>query len=348
MLIAFIFVGSFCIVIKPNNMITNKFFGNKVDYDMILELWSISSFESGTASKSSHLERVALEFEKQNKGAYILISNMTVDECVLKIESGGMPDIFSFTGNVGKVIEKYLESIEPENNIKDCLRESAKNDLGETLAYPWAVGGYVAISSGKRIENSNNDCEIDLFSNLMNLFYEKKLKKSSKTVYSLCFGAKNGNNPNQALLQEYNLRNIKMSIEKNSIMPDFENRTSYESYASFLNGDSVVLLGTQRDLARIEMREKSGREDGFIVDYFSAYSDLVDYVGVVDKKDNVKLEIAKQFAKFLTQETAEKKLSKIGLFPTINLNENLYQEQSRFFELENKLKYLEVVPNIFI
>ena len=346
MLIAFIFIGVFCGVALHNNLLVKKFFGNKSDLQGIIELWSVSSFESGTQSKSSHLERVALEFEKQNKGTFVLIINLSLDECKLRLESGARPDLFSFNGDAGKLLMEYLEELEPQSNIRECLISSSTvND--NILAYPWAVGGYVLISTENRIKNAGNVIETNLCENVMNFTYDKKLKKSTKTIYSLGYGQKNGNNPKRALTQEFVSRGLNIKWNNNAVLDNNESMTSYDAYSKFVNGDNVVLLGTQRDLSRIETREKSGREDGFIVDYLSFYSDLVDYIAVVKCDDGKRLQISKDFAKFLVKENSERNLSKIGLFPTINFDECLYDENSRFYLLEKSLKQLSIVPNIF-
>lgn len=348
LLIVFIFMCVFSVglVVNNNSLIQKKFQGNKSSFQGIVELWCISSFESGTMPVKNHLESVAVEFEKQNKGAFILILNMSADECKKKMESGAKPDIICFSGDFGKNITSDLIELEENSTIRNIMLESARLEGGELLAYPYALGGYALITTDSRLERSGMIDKQSIFSNCLNLGYEKKLKKTTKNIYSLCYGTKNNNSAESALFNEAKVRGISFSQNNLSLHKDISSLTGYGAYSRFIDGECVILLGTQRDIARISNREKMGRETGFCIDYISYFSDLLNYVGVINTSNDEKLNFCRAFAKFLTLPTIQNKLSKIGLFKTTNDDELIYEDKY-FLQMEKSLKHLDYVPNIF-
>ena len=50
-----------------SNVLSNKFFGKKAEYQGVITLWNVDTFEGGSASKTSFLENVSLKFEKEKK-----------------------------------------------------------------------------------------------------------------------------------------------------------------------------------------------------------------------------------------------------------------------------------------
>ena len=258
-----------------------------------------------------------------------------------------MPDIFCFSGNVGKIIQNYLTEVEELSEINSVLLNSARLSGGELIAYPYMLGGYVLISSKKRLDDADLFDYNSLFSNAMNLGYEKKMKKSTRNIYSICYGTKNGNMAFEALVQEANVRGAEFEKNNLSIHENVGELTSYKAYSRWVNNESVVLLGTQRDLSRIISREKSGRESDFIVDYISYFSDILDYVGVTNNKDLKKLSVARAFSKFLLSDNMQNKLKDIGLFKT-TIGDCCLYEDKYFMQMEKSLKHLNIVPNIFI
>lgn len=349
LLIALIFIGSFsCVVVSKKDLFINKKFqGEKAGVQGVLNLWLVSSFESGIASKRSFIEKIAIDFEKKYKGCYILVSVLSEDEYDLRINSQS-PDIVCFSGNMGKKVEKNLCELEDNREIKTCLINSSKKNGVELYAYPWAIGGYALISSRSRIKRTSlGDVEnVNLFSNIYNLGYEKTNKKSKKMVYSLAFGIKNKNNPLSVIYNESIIKGIVLNKLQNSFSEDYQNWTSYNAYESWVRGDSVILLGSQRDLARIQTREQQGKESDFFIEFMSNYTDLVDYIGVVENSNPEKKELSRMFSKFIVNQESQKKLNKIGLFSVLNLDLQLYNDVY-FSKMEKSLQYLNLVPNIF-
>ena len=348
-LIALVFVGCITISVLSNKegLLYQKFFGNKADVQGIVELWNIDTFESGTASKVSHLERMALQFEKQNKGAYILIKNMTYDECKELLSQGQLPDSFSFSAALAPAIKEYLTELEEQPSVNAVATSSARTSMQELLALPWCMGGYTLISTNERCERAGAVINDNLFSNVYNLGYEKKLKKSTQIVYSVVYGEKNKNSPVSALEEEARVLGLSLNMDKLATAQNSTEMTQYNAYSYWASGKATVLLGTQRDLSRLDGRLKSGKEQGEIIYPLSYYTDLVQYIAVAKNQDKDKQKLCENFAKFLISSEAQKQLYKIGMFSVISLDEPLYSD-NLFSRLENSLTGVNKIDNIFV
>ena len=348
-LIAFIFMGSFLAFssVDLESILDKKQMASRSEFQGVLNLWLVSTFESGTASKKSHLERSSLLFESQNKGAYVFIHEMTKNECEIKINEGVMPDIICYSGNMGSVFEPYLTELEEVENVKDTLITSGKKNGVELYAYPYMIGGYALITSSSRLQNAGVSIENNsLLSNTYSVGYKKKFAKREKSIYSMISGMKNGNNASLALENELDIKSIQSLKNDLSYEQGLDGLTGYEAYEKWVYGDSVFLLGTQRDLVRAENRQRSGREDGIMVECLSYYSDLVEYVSVVSCNNSIRQKYARKFAKVLMSEQCQNLLARIGMFSTLNLPDYLYSD-GLLSQMEKKLDGLSVVPCIF-
>ena len=58
-------------------LIYRSFIGKKSDYLGFIEIWNIDTFESGGESKYEMLQTVAKEYQKENKGTYVIVRNIT-------------------------------------------------------------------------------------------------------------------------------------------------------------------------------------------------------------------------------------------------------------------------------
>ena len=53
----------------------------------IFELWHIETFEGGSASRTSFLEKQAIAFEKENKGVYIVVNSMSLEQFAINVSN---------------------------------------------------------------------------------------------------------------------------------------------------------------------------------------------------------------------------------------------------------------------
>jgi len=346
-LIALVFIGAFTITVvsNKNGVIYQKFFGKVSSYQGVLELWNIDTFEGGTASKASFLEKTSLMFEKENKGAYILVRNMTHDECKTRLNEGQLPDVFSFSKPTAHLVKDYLTELEENSNVREVLSSSGTTINHELLALPWCMSGYALISSDGRLSASGIDFE-NMFSNVYNSGYVKKLKKSSQNIYSIVYGEKLGCNPSRAISVEADIKGITLVKNELSCWMNTENLTPYNAYSIFVNGKSSILLGGARDLVRAQGRISANKETDIVVSCLSYYTDMVQYFGVVKGVDKDKQKTCENFVKFNLQPQIQTLIKNIGLFSVINLTNNLY-EDGFLFDMEKSLDSLSHVDAIF-
>lgn len=139
---------------------------------------------------------------------------------------------------------------------------------GKIYAYPWCVGGYFLI----RKTNENQPIE------------------------RLYVSQNNFNLPYLAIENE--------QIEAREVR--FEK--PLDAYVEFLaGGNANALLGTQRDIKRLESRKAT-----FYAQSLGNFSDIVQYVAILTK-DELRYEKSLKFVQYLTGEKAQKKLVEIGM-----------------------------------
>lgn len=176
----------------------------------------------------------------------------------------------SIKNNVKPDILSFGTGIEVYNSaeITECAFTGGK--IGDkTYAVPWCRGGYVLISNGKNKFDGN----------LKDLL----VSKSDYTLPLLAFS-----------MQGYTAENI---VVKKPI----------DAYVDFVSGRFPFMLGTQRDVVRLNAR-------GFTAEIIALteYNDLYQYLSVVTEDEN-KREYAQKFVKFILSESVQAKLNKISM-----------------------------------
>lgn len=298
------------------SQIFGAFVGSKSKYQGVLVVWNIDSFESGTASKSKYIESVAKSFEKQNKGTYVLVRNLSEYKCLSLLQKGEVPDLFSCSYAVAK---KIRDHVVPFSNFDDIeidkkLLEAGKVE-NELMALAWARGIYCLITTseklslaGKTLENGQRLSSIALTSN-----YVIKKKDSEKKVASLCYGAGGVLLP-QIAFSTYT--DSGLEFLSTDIVP--ENSVScsqYSAYASFLAGESTILLGTQRDIARMENRVKNGKASDLIYEPLYSKCDLVQFCLIGKTENNLRQTYAESFARSLVSKKQQVQIEAVGMIP---------------------------------
>ncbi|MBQ6979517.1 MAG: hypothetical protein IJQ07_02620 [Clostridia bacterium] len=89
---------------------------------------------------------------------------------------------------------------------------------------------------------------------------------------------------------------------------NFEILSPLNAYIKFTAGKSKCLLGTQRDINRLILRGMD-----FIARPLNGYNDLFQYISVVST-DRLKAAYAQKFAAFLTSDSVQRQLHRIGMF----------------------------------
>lgn len=294
--------------------IYSVFIGEKSKYQGMIEIWNIDTFEAGDTSKTTILNSVAQAFQQKNKGLYIMVRNVTEQECDNMIASGQLPDIFSCSFGVASKIKYYLQSYQNfDANLYSNFFNAGKDENENLYGVAWCSGLYYLMSTKSSLENAgvSNFEKFLLKDNAFCLGYVKKNKKSSKNIYSLAFASKGYLMPKQALIS-YNNTGVnsisELSYNKSIIA------SQYDAYIDFLVGKSVMLLGSQRDIVRMDKRIKNGKIQDVLIEPILSETDLVQFMFMTKNDDAVKTEYMQKFVSFLLSEKNQKKIAKTNLF----------------------------------
>ena len=129
------------------NKITTDSYFSPQEYQGIIRLWHIDTFEGGKGSRAEFLSKRALEYENKNSGQLILVSNHTIESAKTAFKKGEYPDLISY----GVGFEDIALISYPLNN----LNFKGGNILGESYAYPWCYGSYAIFSFKSEIDLDN-------------------------------------------------------------------------------------------------------------------------------------------------------------------------------------------------
>lgn len=306
-IIAFLILSPFTLFSKINklNYSINKEY--EFDYQGVLELWNVDTFEGGSVSRATFLEKRAVEFEKEYKGIFISVNNVTFEQLKLNLENNKTPHIITFGIGAGELIEDKIINLSSGLNVRDDLLKSSTIN-NKIKALPLMLGGYTIISNKEKISLSEN--------------LEDTLNNNE-----IIFSNNESINPLLAMLVN-DIENIKISNE---------NVNSFDSYDKFIKNKYNLLLGTQRDFYRCSLREENMKMQ---CDYFMLpkFTDLIVY-GSVFKSNNDLEYISQKFLEFLLDQKNQQKLMNINMFPTIYKNiytETKYKEFNENLLIETK------------
>lgn len=314
------------------SLIYRTFIGESSEYQGMIEVWNIDTFESGIASKTSFLESRAKAFQSKYKGLYFMIRNITENECFNMLESGQRPDLFSCSYVVAERVREYVCAFETENaDIYPNFLQAGKVD-GLIYALPWCAGFYSLISTKAKLENAGKYSEdVCLADVVYEASYSYKVGKYEKTSVSLTFGSNGKLMPQNAILA-YNKNSI---VQENGVDENAKNQTQYSAYSKFVINEATILLGSQRDLFRIQNKQKQGKMEDVLVYPLTGYTDMVQFM-LLSKNDNaLRKKYAEKFALYLIEEESQKAVEKIGMFAVKHFSETSHEGVMRDITLEN-------------
>ncbi len=116
-----------------------------------------------------------------------------------------------------------------------------------------------------------------------------------------------------------------------------KNETQYEAYKSFVNNKKVKLLGSSRDIFRVNNLNNIGRTNAMITP-IDTYTDLIQYLGLTTKNA-----ITQKFVEIAMSEIQQRTLVEYSLFSS--LNHKLYYS-GIYNDMENAI-YSCSVPSVF-
>ena len=178
----------------------------------------------------------------------------------------------NFSNKIYPDVISYGAGVEVENVVSLPLDYAFKGGVIEknNIAIPWCRGGYVLIK--------NNE------------FGKKNINKNVCVVSNA----------------EYNLPIISI-LEFNQKF-NLKIKNQFNAYCEFINGQSEYLLGTQRDVVRL-----NNRGFNYSMQTLDDYNDVYQYVSVfAGEQDKVDKSI--DFVNFLLSEKSQTKLNEIDMF----------------------------------
>ena len=301
------------------------FVGKKSEFQGMLEIWNVDTFESGTASKSSFLSYASKEFQKNHKGLYFMIRNVSKQELVNLLEIGEKPDLISCSYGVAESVKAELKPFSKNVSLQKDFLEAGKLE-GKQFGLAWCYGIYFLISTPEKLEQAGVDDveKFDIINKALTLGFEKKLKKETKKVYSLSVGFGDFLLPQMAL-RSYN--NIEEPAKGDlCVNQERSAQSQYLAYSRFVSGESVMLLGSQRDIFRMEQRVNQGKIQSVISTPLCEFTDLVQFMFLCETGNSIKEKIAEEFSYFLLSKQIQKKISRIGMFSPVISPKEMYKQ----------------------
>lgn len=267
------------------------------EYQGVITLWHIDTFEGGKGSRKQFLESVAKQYEKNNKGLLIMVVEHTINSAYESIKNGNQPDIVSYGLGVD-YLSNLLELSEGNFN--------GGKIANKTYAKAWCRGGYALI------------------------FNPKKIKTIDKIIENLVVSQNTFTQPLLALLEDdYTVKNLKIL-------------SPMDAYLDFVSGKTDIILGTQRDINRLFVRQM---QVGVVA--LNNYNDLYQYISVTSNKSE-KIGHCKNFIDYLLSQGVQASLSKIGLLSTNYTTEGQIEHLNLLQEVSSKstLSFITTSQNL--
>ncbi len=286
------------------------FFDLQKEQQSVLTIWHVETFEGGTASRKSFLQKVAMNYNKKNKNCFFVIKQMNLEQFKINLENNQQADIYSFGVGAGQYLSESLEVLSKNNNIRSDLSLYGFKQ-NNCFAYPYILSGYVCITRQKYCVADNKN----------KILLSKNVNNTIKPGFG--FTGNEVLNFSKVLVEN----GFKKLDEKDYFSCD----NFYEAYNMFLADKFCTLIGTARDLARCKNREQLGSLSECQYNFLEGYSDLIQYIGVNKNLDEIKMKIAKDFCEFITNENSQEMLKNYGLF---TINNNLIYESGYMKDFE--------------
>lgn len=301
-----------------------------LSYKGIVNLWHVETFEGGSGNRAEFLKKRAIEFENQNKGVLVSVQTFNEQQVAEKLLQGDRFDLISFSCGVGCEVRKFVSPYTKRINVRDDLLEGGVIN-GNVYALPWAFGGYALFATENVLAKTNGILQMQ---KLFDYGYQKKDKNKTK-VPSLGVGFAEYTNP-------FGVLEMVDTVAKNDEWSNNMSLSCYQAYQGFCDEKFALLLGTQRDLARLSLKQSQGKMQNVVATCLGGYTDLVQYVAYCNN-GNQRAEVSQLFMQFLTSPKSQQKLTSIQMFsPGTDIYTNGLHSQMQK-ALSGRLK----TPNVF-
>ncbi|MBR2974958.1 MAG: hypothetical protein IKC47_04355, partial [Clostridia bacterium] len=123
---------------SKQDIVKERLFGGTSELEGVLVVWNVDTFEGGNTGKAVVLEKIARKFENQNKGLFVLVENLSVEQ-FLERKNGVLPDVISFGSGIFEQIEPIVE---PNACVSEDLLLNVRNSVSEAetcKVFPWCM-----------------------------------------------------------------------------------------------------------------------------------------------------------------------------------------------------------------
>ena len=321
----------FSTVAKNNKITGQELWGEKSEYQGVLEIWNVDTFSGASMSKTDYLNAIARSFESENKGVYVCVKNLKVEEFKIALGEGKRPSIVSFGSGLGSTLKDELSELTIFDNPRQSILESGM-DNGTLKAVGYIMGAYSLFSTSDRLVGLAYEKLSDI---ALTAGITTQTGKNTKHIYSLNYGKSEFLHPEKSIAL-----NLVGSEEVYQSVSDYD---AYVDYCIF--NKSNILLGNMRDLVRLENKVNKGDMSDIVLEPLVEYNDQIQYLGIINSSSESLNKCASYFVNYVMSESSQLKIANTGLFSTTRTD--LYQE-GNFRKVEEVIDKVKNIPNVFL
>lgn len=273
-------------------------------YRGVLEMWNVECFEGGVGSREAWLTSRSAQFEQHNKGLFVHVTTLTVEQMAYKLQKGDAFDLICFSRGAGALVKDKLAVLNIDlGGVMDNFAVSAQFD-GKQYAAPLYAGAYCLFARAEQLPADK------LLSDALTAVYTRKIGKNTVDLQPLICGFTAYNSPLSALAMSGGKGKAQVS----------QDVTQYAAYEQFVgNKTAVTLLGTQRDMFRLEQRENNAKIEQLAFVPLGGYTDLVQYVGISAQAQD-KMSACESYIEHLLSSQTQQTLVNLRLFSVCETN----------------------------
>ncbi len=283
---------------------------------VIIEVWHIETFEGGSSSRYTYLKNMAIKLKQQNSNYNVLVVQLTPEQLEIQLSKGLYPTAISYGVGVGELLRESLLSLPDDLGVLDCFLDAGQYS-GNQLAVAYASGFYSLIAREDYLIESgvfsadeliavqeedgfvvDDDFASKLISNINGLGFSS----SGKTRSSIVVGASGYTDATKSL-------DVGIESVDNTL-------SAYDAYCNYISGAATLLLGTTRDVVRLNAKEELGKMPNLFYCPLYDYTDLVQYYSIFDGISLAQEDCAIEFMQMLLSGVGQECVEGIGLYST--------------------------------
>lgn len=303
------------IAICPLILLTNSHIAAEAaPYKGILTLWHITGWRTGGSSFEAYLNKRIKAFEANYAYAFIELESLTIEEAVQALANGETPDMISYP--LGQNPGVSLQNLPSADTIVPNTGEDA---------WPYTCGGYCMLVNTDMLTEQSADLpesgwglrpEALIAAAEYGAYFDAESGKSALPALAL-HTYPESDEPNMSTWGEPKPPDAMLSLKPGKLD---------EGLDAFLDGDTAVLIASQRQLFDAEQAYNQGDGPAFFAYGIGGYTDMVQMIGIATCDDEKKLSACSTFAQSLLSPSGQKKLEPMGTLPVVAGLEELYAQ----------------------